>query len=61
MEQNHPKQKTTLLVEISFVMQEYKVCADIVWALYEQNGMGVLAPLVSLYDHLSLYSRMKFS
>jgi len=61
MQQNHPKQKTALLVEISVVMQEHKVCPDTVQALYEHNGMGVLAPLVSLYDHLSLYSRMKFS
>jgi hypothetical protein len=61
MQQNHLKQKTTLLVEISDVMQEYKVCVETVQALYEHNGMGVLAPLVSLYDHLSLYSRMKLS
>jgi len=61
MQRNHPKQKKTLLVEISVVKQEYKVCAETVPALYEHNRMGVLAPLVSLYDHLSLHSRMKLS
>jgi hypothetical protein len=61
MQQNHLKQKTTLLVEISVAMQEYKVCAETVQALYKHNGLGVLAPLVSLYNYLSLYGRMKLS
>jgi hypothetical protein len=61
MQQNYPKQKKTLLVEISFLMQVQKVCAETVWALYEHNGMGVLTLLVSLYNHLSLYSSMKLS